>query len=140
MRADGNAMTAVDTKLFGSGNRTRETFSDYFNNFSRTFSHTETIPPAFILINGKKRHGLSFLVCVFPFRPHECSVPINDDALISQIGRSLFRKREDLTSECRTDVGLSLYLIRQFPSRKNSFQDSTQVFELYLNWHLYLCR
>ena len=68
MRADGNAMTAVDTKLFGSVNRSRKAFfPDDFNNFCRAFCHAEPIPPTLFLINGKKRHGLSFpLNPVFP--------------------------------------------------------------------------
>jgi hypothetical protein len=40
------------------------------------------------------------------------SAPINEDALFSQIDRSLFREREIEASECRPDIGLSLYLIR----------------------------
>lgn len=54
MRADGNAVTAVDTKRLGSVNRSGKSIFPYdFNYFCRAFGHAEPIPPAFFFINGK---------------------------------------------------------------------------------------
>ena len=58
MGADGNAMTAVDAKLFGSDNRSGQAFfGDNFNDSCRTLSDAEPVPPAFIFIKSEESHG-----------------------------------------------------------------------------------